>query len=474
MSILQDRVCIIFLSFLVVSCNFTEKKKEVSGDRLTKPNIIIIMADDLGYGDLSCYGGKIPTPHLDQMAAEGLKFTDFHSSGTVCSPTRAGLVTGSYQQRTKIDGVVNADSEHPAYAIGMDPNFTLTYPNLLKEAGYKTAIFGKWHLGYKAISNPMNFGYDAFRGFVSGNIDYHSHYDRMEVLDWYKGREKVEEEGYSTHLITKYTKEFIQENKDESFCIYVAHEAVHAPMQGPSDPIFRGPDKVEKDEARPPEEVFIDMLTALDKSVGEILAEVKAQNLSDNTLVIFLSDNGPMPFASAGELRGRKSSVYEGGHRVPTIFWSAKLIEANSVSNQTAISIDIVPTILDLAEAKVPYDHQFDGLSLLPVFRGDSLEERLLYWRTSGLNLLNRKTTVVENGKILARDTPKAVRSGEWKLVASPYYQRIELYNLKDDIGESNDLAEEEPEIAMKLTNELKTWEAEMLTHLPYKVVDKR
>ena len=208
----------------------------------SKPNFIIIMADDMGYGDAGCYGGEIPTPNLDRMAKEGMRFTDFHSSGNVCSPTRAGLMTGRYQQRAGIPGVINADPKVGAHHHGLHPEKEITFSKLLKQAGYATAICGKWHLGYTKNFNPVHHGFDRFNGFVSGNIDFHSHYDRMGVFDWWDGLELRKEEGYSTHLITKQALDFIEKSKDGPFCLYVAHEAVHAPWQGPNDPPERGPE----------------------------------------------------------------------------------------------------------------------------------------------------------------------------------------------------------------------------------------
>ncbi|MEC8972514.1 MAG: sulfatase-like hydrolase/transferase, partial [Verrucomicrobiota bacterium] len=207
-----------------------------------KPNFVIIMADDMGYNATSAYGGWLKTPHLDRMAREGMRFTDYHSSGVVCSPTRAGLLTGRYQERAGVPSVINADPKVPDHHRGLWPS-EQTFPKLLAKAGYASALFGKWHLGYKKKFNPMHHGFAAFRGFISGNIDYLSHYDRMEVYDWWDGLDTVVEEGYSTYLITKHALRFIDQNKARPFCLYVAHEAVHSPFQGPGSPIERGPKK---------------------------------------------------------------------------------------------------------------------------------------------------------------------------------------------------------------------------------------
>ena len=181
-----------------------------------RPNFIVILADDMGYGDASCYGGKrFATPHLDRMAAQGMRFVDFHSSGVVCSPTRAGLLTGRYQQRAGVPGVINADpakNRHHGLQLA-----EVTFAEALRAAGYRTALFGKWHLGYDKKFHPPHQGFDEFRGFVSGNVDYIAHIDRMGFADWWQGRELKDESGYSTHLITEHAVRFVESNKDAPF-----------------------------------------------------------------------------------------------------------------------------------------------------------------------------------------------------------------------------------------------------------------
>lgn len=424
-----------------------------------KPNIVLILADDLGYGDLSCYGGEIPTPNLDRMAQEGMRFTDFHSNGTVCSPSRAALMTGRYQQRGGVDGVVTADPAMAAYQFGLDRDKETTLPAVMSGAGYKTAIFGKWHIGYLNKYHPMNYGFDRYVGYLSGNIDYHSHYDRMETFDWWHDRELTQEEGYSTHLISRHAVEYIRENKDQPFCVYVAHEAVHTPVQGPTDAVQRGPDKV-KGERRPSKEVFRDMLTELDKSVGEILAVLNENGLSEKTLVIFSSDNGPMKLASPGPLRGKKGSIYEGGHRVPGIFRWPGTITAGTECSTAAALFDLLPTFVDLADIDGTFE--FDGVSIKPLLQGGGLAERRLYWRPGGLSPYEPS---LENGK----DVEKAVRDGKWKLVAQPGYEKIELFDLENDIAEKHNLASEFPERTERMKKQLQAWEQEMLSCLPYK-----
>ena len=207
----------ILISLIFISCNINDK-----------PNIIIIVADDLGYGDLSIFGNKnINTPNIDKLGLEGIVFTDFHSNGSVCSPTRAALLTGKYQQRVGVSGVITAKN-HRDKGLSTDE---ITFANIAKESGYKTGIFGKWHLGYDPVYNPINQGFDEFIGFVSGNVDYHSHIDQEGYKDWWFDNELNEEVGYSTDLISKHSIDFIKKNKDENFLLYIAHESPHYPFQ---------------------------------------------------------------------------------------------------------------------------------------------------------------------------------------------------------------------------------------------------
>jgi len=402
-----------------------------------KPNFIIIMADDMGYGDAGCYGGKIATPNLDRMAAEGMRFTDFHSSGNVCSPTRAGLVTGRYQQRAGIPGVINADPKIGAHHHGLNPDKEITFTKLLKQAGYATAITGKWHLGYTKEFNPLHHGFDRFNGFVSGNIDYHSHLDRMGVFDWWNGLELSKEEGYSTHLITKHALDFIERSKGGPFCLYVAHEAVHAPWQGPNDPPERGPDKKMPIKFSERGRAFGEMMVEMDKGVGQILDKLVELKLAENTFVFFLSDNGPAG-GSAGPLRGMKGSNWEGGHRVPGIAWWPGNIPAAKTTDQLAISLDLMPTMLSLAGVEVPAGHQLDGMDLTALLlRDQGIADRKLFW----------------NGK--------AMRDGPWKLMIEGKGNpqgAAGLYNLTDDIGESRNLADQHPERVAEMKKAMDAW----------------
>jgi len=407
------------------------------------PNFVIIMADDMGYADASCYGNKAyKMPALKQLAREGMRFTDFHSSGTVCSPTRAGLLTGRYQQRAGIPGVVNADFNQNRHH-GLSPS-EVTFPERLKLKGYTCGVFGKWHLGYQKCYNPVHHGFDRFRGYVSGNIDYISHFDRMEVEDWWQGLELLPEEGYSTHLISKHAVRFIEENRDRPFCVYVAHEAPHSPYQGPNDPPVRGPNKQKPVPKTDIPRAYREMMQEMDRGIGEVVQAIDRLNLGEKTFIFFLSDNGGTKNGSNGPLRGFKGQVWEGGHRVPAIARWTGHIPAGTLCDQTAISLDLMPTMLELAGADVPPGHQLDGISLLPVLlREKPIGPRRLYWEYNGR---------------------RAMRDGPWKLVVGERdAKKPALFQLEDDLGEKNDLATTQSQRVDSMLTDLEAWQADVL-----------
>jgi len=426
---------LIIITFLLVQYLLSCHQNPEPGNN-SKPNFIIILADDMGYGDASCYGGWIETPGLEQLAAEGLKLTDFHSSGVVCSPTRAGLLTGRYQQRVGVPGVINADPEHPAHKDGLDPN-EITISKLLKSSGYKTAILGKWHLGYHKKYNPVHHGFYLFRGYVSGNIDYISHYDRMGKYDWWENQNQIEEEGYSTHLITNHAVDFIRDNKNHPFFLYIAHEAVHSPFQAPDDPIQRGPGKTGNINKQSVKETYYRMMVEMDKGINEVRETVRESEIAENTLIFFFSDNGAARQGSNSPLRGYKGSVWEGGHRVPAIAWWPGKIAPGTINDQLTVSLDLMPTILDLANVLPPQGQRFDGISLKSLLiQGRELGNRKLFW----------------NGK--------AMRDGKWKLVIDDNIPW--LYDLSVDINESKDLSRKYPDRSRKMTSDIDAWKQDV------------
>jgi arylsulfatase A-like enzyme len=407
-----------------------------------KPNIVLIMADDLGYGDLGCYGNaEISTPNIDALAAEGLKLTDYHSNGVVCSPTRAALLTGLYPQEAGIEGVVTAKS-HRSVGMSLDH---LTLSEYLKEKGYQTAIYGKWHLGYLAEYGPINQGFDFFAGFVSGNVDYFSHIDQEGYEDWWINQELKSEEGYLTKLITDKGVDFIRNHQDEPFFLYLPHGAPHYPYQGPEDQAERSIDgsfdvlgsRENKATA------YKEMIESLDEGVGRIMRALEEENLLNNTLVIFCSDNGATVNVGSNEpFRGQKGQVYEGGHRVPAIFfWKNKII--NSVSDQLVMSMDIFPTIVEILGEEKNQVKDFSGLSIDGLLFADSVQasdtQRMVFWRFKGR---------------------LAARKGPWKLILDGDMQS--LYNLEKDPAESVNLIDEYPEKYRELKNSLEEWKANL------------
>ena len=409
-------------------------------DGQRKPNLIIIMADDLGYGDLSCYGNKAyRTPHLDTLARAGMRFTDYHSNGAVCSPTRAALLTGRYQQRAGVDGVIyagfNQNRNH-----GLHQGET-TFAELLATAGYQSGCFGKWHLGYHKKFNPVHHGFVRFRGYVSGNIDYQSHYDRVGAYDWWEGLAHIREKGYSTHLITRHAVKFIESHKDRPFCLYVPHEAPHTPFQGPTDPGFRVKGKVvpEKRTAAFKKRAYREMVQEMDKGVGEIVSVLTRLGLTKNTLVFFISDNGATSIGSNGSLRGNKGQLWEGGHRVPAIASWPGRIAAGTTCDDLSIGIDILPTLLELSGAEKPAAHRLDGRSLVPSLLGKKNRgERKLYWG------FRRQ---------------QAMRQGPWKYVRELKGQEAAaLYNLSSDPGEKENLAGKDPARLASMRKDYAAW----------------
>jgi arylsulfatase A len=433
-----------------------------------RPNFIVIMADDLGYGDLGCYGGKLwPTPNIDRLAREGIRFTDFHSSGPVCSPTRAGLLTGRYQQRAGVAGVIYAAFDKNRHH-GLQLEET-TFAEVLKGAGYATGIFGKWHLGYEEQFNPVHQGFDRYVGYVSGNVDFHSHIDGAGVFDWWHQNRPDREAGYTTHLITKHAVKFVRDNKDKPFCLYVPHEAPHDPYQGPDDPPVRkeGESKLIYDHRKPDHaaRAYRDMMIELDKSVGEILTAVESAGIEKRTLILFFSDNGATGPGSCGGLYGMKGTLWEGGHRVPCIArWPGK-IAAGSVSHQLATTIDVMPTLLQAAGAHAAMHRPMDGESLLPVMTAaEESRARTVFWQYGD-------SSVMRDGDwklILHGDKPKGRNANlpniDWNR-PDDGRDEVALFDLRQDVREFRNLAGAHPERVASMRSAIRNWEADVMTN---------
>jgi len=416
--------CIILLH-LFFSCN-------ISNDHNDKPNIILIVADDLGYGDLSIFGNKnILTPNIDKLGEEGVVYTDFHSNGSVCSPTRAALLTGKYQQRVGVSGVITAKN-HRDKGLSTDE---ITFANIAKESGYKTGIFGKWHLGYDPKYNPINQGFDEFIGFVSGNVDYHSHIDQEGYKDWWFDNKLNEEFGYSTDLISKHSIDFIKKNKDENFLLYIAHESPHYPFQGRNSQKLR---ELGKDFIRGlpdnKDEIYKEMVEVMDEGVGEVIDLLYELNIDKKTIIFFFSDNGGTRNGNNGLFKGFKGSLYEGGHRVASMVWSPSIIK-KGYRNETFLTMDILPTISDFIGGSI--NHPLDGVSMKNnLLFNEKIIERLLFWEYN---------------------SNYAVRKNNWKLLIKKDNSK-ELYDLSSDISEEENVYKLYPELVKELTNEIDNW----------------
>lgn len=424
-------VFIYFLLLLSILSGCTQKHE--------LPNIIIIMADDLGYGDLGCYGNaQMDTPNLDLLASQGIQFMDFHSNGPVCTPTRAAFLTGRYQQRSGLEGVIYAKGQTRETGLALSEE---TLAEVLKSEGYATGIMGKWHLGYQQAYNPIYQGFDQFYGYVSGNVDYHSHYDYTGIYDWYHNLDTVVQKGYVTDLITQNATAFIEQHRHQPFFLFVSHEAPHAPFQGRQDSAHRFPDRTYSYYG--PEEkhsTYQEMIEVMDEGVGEIINSLKRLELTENTLVFFFSDNGPEKgVGSTGRLSGRKGSLWEGGHRVPGIvYWEGKL--RHQISQEVVMSFDIFPTILSIIGNTDAERLSLDGRDISPLlFKQEALDEQPLFWRYRN---------------------QRAVRMGAWKLLINK--SDTALFNLREDPKELNNLGLSQVQTKMSLLNELIHWEKEL------------
>lgn len=412
--------------------------------RKSQPNFVVIFTDDQGYNDLGCFGSRlIKTPRIDRMAREGMRFTDFHVSAPVCTPSRASLMTGCYAQRVGLAEVREKDRDQPSFVLfpfstyGLNPS-EITVADLLHQQGYTTACMGKWHLGHLPPFLPTRHGFDSYYG-----IPYSNDMKPSPIL---RNEEAIEEPAVQETLTERYTEEavrFIGENRDRPFFLYLPHNMPHVPLHV-SDR-FRG---------KSAGGLYGDVVECIDWSVGRILDTLEALGLSDNTLVIFTTDNGP--WLSQGEnggfaapLRAGKGTTYEGGMRVPCVMRWPAAIPADTVCTEFATTMDILPTLTRLAGGEAPTDRIIDGKDILSLMKGEagakSPYDAFYYYYGNRL---------------------QAVRSGPWKLKLKSVlsqediYKRFEtpdapvaeaLYNLDTDIGEQKSLLNDHPDVAERL-----------------------
>lgn len=420
-----------------------------------KPNIVILVADDMGYADVGFHGcTDIPTPNLDALARGGVRFTSGYVTGPYCSPTRAGLLTGRYQQRF---GHEFNPSLQESRDLGAGlPQTETTLAQRLKAAGYRTAMFGKWHLGARENQHPLSRGFEEFYGFLSGEHSYLEPTEEPEshVLD---GRTPVRRMKYMTEEIADRAEAFIKQQQTQPFFLYLPFNAVHTPMQATEKYLKRF-----EQIADPKRRTYAAMLSAMDDAVGRVMAALRAAKLEEDTLIFFFSDNGgpTMPTTTVNAsinrpLRGSKRQTYEGGIRVPFVIqWKGRLAAGKTFA-QPVIQLDVLPTALAAAGVLVKPEWKLDGVNLMPFLNGKQkgAPHETLYWRMGGM---------------------MAIRRGDWKLVKTRE-GRLEtnvetlndlsdaaLYNLAQDIGEQHDLAAKHPEKVKELSAVWRQWNQQL------------
>lgn len=424
-----------------------------------KPNFIVIMTDDQGYGDLSCMGATdFLTPHIDELASCGARFTNWYSNSPVCSPSRASLLTGCYPANAGVRAILAGHRR----ASGLTPQ-TPTIATALKRAGYQTALIGKWHLGLKEECRPNQNGFDYFYGFMAGCIDYYSHIFYWSMADghtnpthdlWENDKELYDNGHYFTEMVSEKAVEKIRDLHESGspFMMYVAYNAPHYPMHAPQKYLDRF--------AHLPEDRrnMAAMISAVDDGVGQIVDELKRQGIFEDTLIFFQSDNGPSresrnwmdgradPYYGGmpGSLKGHKFSLFEGGIRVPGIFCWPGHIPAGQVIDEPCAAMDIFPTLLTLAGGD-PAAYQLDGTNILPVLtEGAPSPHKEIFWEMEGQTAVRKGNyKLVLNGRLVEEEQPK---------------EPVFLADLSKDPGETTNLAEAMPELTEELKTEALRW----------------
>lgn len=409
-------------------------------EKNTQPNIIIILTDDQGYHDVSYYGTKdIRTPSIDALCKEGMRFDYFYANSPVCSPTRASLMSGRYPDFVGVPGLIRSTLDNN---WGYLQPGTILLPQELKKVGYHTALIGKWNLGLESPNLPNEKGFDLFHGWLEDMMDDYWTHLRHGKNFMRLNYAPIEPKGHATELFTKWSVDYIQEQalSKKPFFLYLAYTAPHFPVSPPEEWLAR----VKKRESKISDKraKLVAFIEHMDDNIGQVVAALKATGQYENTVIIFTSDNGGhLPDeANNGLLRDGKQSMYEGGLRVPTFINWPKVISAGSVSKQINLSMDIFPTVLDLAG--VPITHTIEGRSFLNTLQGKENESepaRVLYF------------TRREGGMEYGGKAYHAIRQGDWKLLQNNPYQPLELYNLAIDPQEKNNLIKQEPKIAQQL-----------------------
>lgn len=431
------------LSLLSLSCRATEATTKTAN---RKPNVILILTDDAGYGDFGFQGlDQFKTPHIDQLVSEGVLCTNGYVSASVCAPSRAGLITGRYQQRFGHEYNGPEGDPQPGYThehMGLDIRET-TIGDVMQAQGYKTMAVGKWHLGHQKQFRPTSRGFDEFYGFWSGSRSYFPLENPGEMNAIRRGDEAIseaEEIKYTTDDLTTATLDFIQRNKDNPFFIYLAYNAVHGPMHAKEEHL-KQLDYIPMRKRH----IYAAMTVSLDENVGRLTQTLKNLGLEQDTLVIFINDNGGATSNGSdnAQLRGMKGSKWEGGIRVPFAVKWPGVLPAGKTYEEPIISLDLLPTSLAAAGGTWNGEKELDGVNLLPYLKGEKTDapHEILFWR---------------------RGVAAAVRKGKWKLIRVTGNPTL-LFDLEKDVSETKNLADQYPQIVNELSDALADWEKELI-----------
>jgi arylsulfatase A len=456
----------LYLIFIIGCCSCKNSSNKIKQLKSTQPNIVLILADDLGYGDLSCYGSKrINTPNIDKMAGEGLKFTQFYAGSAVCTPTRVSILTGQYPLRVNVSAHFN-DRE-----MFLD-NDVLTIPKALKKQGYTSMHIGKWHLGglneahvldrNNSMPGPLQHGFDHYLAMLEDPI-YRGSAMREKRLYKDAGKNLVKDDVLLTpnnkHWTTikfEEANKFIENSAKEKkpFFLNLWLDAPHAPYEFSE----KGVMDQYNDRAKGQDLLYRGMVSQLDKGVGGVLAKLKELNIDKNTIVIFTSDNGPAYLGSPAHFKGRKTDFHEGGIRVPMIAWWPETITKGIVSNEIANTIDFLPTFLKLAKGSLDKNTPIDGLDITPLLfeQKQVLNRKTMFWEIAPK--YKRSGNYVNVTDIRLKPTANQIaRKGPWKLLAVEGVSK-ELYNMDEDPYERWNLLDTYPEISKQLSEELTQW----------------
>ena len=417
----------------------------------SRPNVLMFIMDDLGYGDIGSYGAPdAKTPNIDRLAREGVKLTDFYANHANCSPTRTALITGRYQQRYRIESPLSYDD--PRHLPPSDTSL----PRLLKNAGYATGLFGKWHLGYDVASGPNRHGFDEFWGFRRGAVDYYTHNVAtvaaiklaVPIHDLYHNEEPTTSTAYLTDEITRRAEAFVEQRAVGPFFLEVAYNATHWPYQPPGLPEGkRGWEHYRETGTRAD---YVAMLERADHGIGRILDALDRLKLAHNTLVIFTSDNGGEWLSRNTPLFHRKSTLWEGGIRVPLLLrWPAQL-KAGITSSQVGITMDLTATILAAAGGQVPANYRPEGIDIVGLLQKGTTVDRTLFWRMPP----------APGDAGMPPMTQRAARRGQWKYVDDR--GQYLLFNLRTDPGERHDVAQQHADLVRELRAHVAKWEADV------------